>query len=140
MTFDFRIMNRNLSIKNGDIEKVEDTDKLVQDVLKILITPKGVNKMHPWYGTFTEQLIGSGLDEGVTLDLMRTQIANSLESLKNLQNAMLKSNLTVTADELIHAITGISVFPDPTSQFSVNVNVEILSKGLKNIKTSYSIT
>lgn len=139
MTFDLKIKNRNLSISSGSLEKVEGTDKLVQDVLKILLTPKGANKMNPWYGTFSSELIGSGLDEDVTMNLMKSQITDSLDTLKKLQDSMLKSNLTVTADELIHAITGISVFSDPTNMLSVNVIVEILSKGFKNIKTTYSI-
>ena len=139
MTFDLKIKNRNLSISSGSLEKVEGTDKLVQDVLKILLTPKGANKMNPWYGTFSSELIGSGLDEDVTMNLMKSQITDSLDTLKKLQDSMLKSNLTVTADELIHAITGISVFSDSTNMLSVNVIVEILSKGFKNIKTTYSI-
>ena len=41
MSFDIKISQGDLAIgSDGDLARVEDTDKLVQDVLKILMTKK----------------------------------------------------------------------------------------------------
>ena len=40
MSFDFRIINGDLEIgTDGDLGKVEDTEKLIQEILKMAHTP-----------------------------------------------------------------------------------------------------
>ena len=51
MSYDLKLENGDLRISNtGDLILVIDNEKLLQDAIKILITPLGGNKTHPWYG------------------------------------------------------------------------------------------
>ena len=48
MSFDLQIKNGDLQIgSNGDVAQVFDTEKLVQDILKILLTQSGANTFFP---------------------------------------------------------------------------------------------
>jgi len=67
---------------DGDLEKVEGTEKLVQDILKILITRLGSNVFYPWYGSLVAQsLVGQALDFEFVNSYASQQIQNSLEYL-----------------------------------------------------------
>ena len=61
MSFDLKIINGDLVIKNGQLTTVVDSEKLIQDILKICLTEAGSNPMQPWYG--------SSISPGVRLQL-----------------------------------------------------------------------
>ncbi len=49
MSFDLELKNGNLTLSNtGDLGTVNSTDKLIQDVTKLAITPLGSNKLQSW--------------------------------------------------------------------------------------------
>ena len=50
MSFDLKLTDGQLKLKSsGDLDTVFNTDKLVQDVTKIAITPMGANRLHSWF-------------------------------------------------------------------------------------------
>ena len=103
MSFDLKITNGDLVLENGDFKIVQDSEKLIQDILKMALTEAGSNPLYPWYGSFiSRSIIGSSLDVGITFQIAQSQLQNSIENLKNLQVAQLKSGQKVSADEQIN--------------------------------------
>jgi phage baseplate assembly protein W len=138
MSFDFRINNGDIALgPDGDLDKVFDTEKLIQDVLKILSTPLGANKFFPWYGSLlTDSSVGQVADRKFINTMVNQIIRSNLETLQKLQKQQAASGQRVTAAELIAAVQGVSVnrnIVDPTFWRIVAV---VLSKDLKT-NTAY---
>ena len=95
MSFDFRIKDGDLSIgEDGDLNRVENTDKLVQDILKIIITPIGTNQFYPWYGSrLSKSMIGNVFDHEFISSVATNQLQNAIESLQRLNKNRLGTNL-----------------------------------------------
>jgi phage baseplate assembly protein W len=141
MSFDLLIQNGDLQLQNGDLQQVTDTDKLVQDVLKICLTTAGADPMNPWYGSYiSRSLVGSTLDTSITVQLAQSQLQNAIENLKNLQAAQIKSFQQVSPAEQIAAITNISITRSTIDPRVFIVNVKVLSKALTPVQTSFNIT
>src|SRR3990170_4489242 len=87
MSFDFRIINGDMKIgSNGDLDIVEDSEKLIQEILKIAHTPLGSNIFYPWYGSpISQSLIGNALDIEFVTTVASNQLQTSLENLQRLQ-------------------------------------------------------
>ena len=88
MSFDFKIENGDWKLNStGDIQKVENTEKLVQDCLKILVTTVGSIPFHPTYGSLLgKNLIGNIFDTEFVSSNAQNAIKNSLESLQKYHN------------------------------------------------------
>lgn len=141
MSFDLKLMGGDIVLKNGDLQKVEDTEKLIQDILKILISPQGCNSFNPWYGSaLSKDIIASGLDVDMMINIARAQTSSTLDTLKQLQDAQMKSQQTVTANEQISMIKDIFIFRDRVDPMTINIIVNALSKGLKTVSASFQIT
>lgn len=103
---------------------VDDEDLLYQASLKILLTEKGSNPFHPWYGTSITERIGSKALGSVAATLQE-DVKNALEKLQAVQNAQSEYQ-TVSPKERLYAILNIQVLPheqDPTTYF-VDVTVQ----------------
>lgn len=134
MSFDLRINNGDIAIgSDGDISKIEDIEKLVQDILKMLMTPLGSNVFFPWYGsTLTNSQIGQVFDEVFRKTAIEQQIRSNLETLQRMQKQQMADGQKVTPGELLAAIQSVQVnrnVVDPT-YFTVAVNV--LTKGFRS--------
>lgn len=141
MSFDLKIKNGDITIKNGDLEKVTGAEKLVQDVLKIALTNVGSNTLNPWYGSYiSRSLIGSSLDNSIVIMVAQSQIENCLDSLKKLQEIQLTTGQSISADEQISSIIGVTVDRNKYDPRMYNVLISILTKGLKKITTQFSIS
>lgn len=141
MSYDLLVKNGDIVLQNGDFQTVRDTDKLVQDVLKICLTAAGSDPMNPWYGSYiSRSLIGSGLDNSINIQVAQSQLQNAIENLKNLQTAQIKSFQPVTAAEQLSAILGISITRNITNPTVFNVKVRILSKALTPVTVTFNAT
>ena len=103
MSYDLRVINGDLSIgSDGDLVKVTDSDKLVQDILKILTTPLNTNKFLPTYGSpITKTLIGTSVYDFSFIEQMASnQINSSLNLLKQLQQIQMNGGQSVSPLEL----------------------------------------
>lgn len=141
MSWDLKILNGDLSLQNGDLQQVTDTDKLVQDILKICLTTAGADPMNTWYGSYiSRSLVGSTLDTSITVQLAQSQLQNAIENLKNLQAAQIKSFQKVSPAEQIAAITNISIQRSTIDPRVFIVTVKVLSKALTNVSTSFNVT
>ena len=94
MSFDLKIQRGDLVLdSSGQLNIVERNDKLVQDIIKVLLTDLGENKFHPYYGSSTGKLdIGSVLDQ----DFFKTKIEDGVIQAINNLIALQKNQSTVT--------------------------------------------
>jgi hypothetical protein len=141
MSFDFKIVNGNLSISNtGQVEIVEKEAKLVQDLLKIILSQKGFNKRHPWYGTnIINGGVGNSFDFQFTSSFLQSQVKSAIEILISLQKQQEKSQY-VSPEESIAAIKNVSVkerFNDPRY---LDIYISVINKLFRNTETSVSIS
>ncbi len=141
MSFDLKLKNRDLSIKNGKLELVTDTDKLIQDILKICLTPVGGNPLQAWYGSFLSKTIpGSAESTSILVQVAKSQLDSAFENLKKLQTMQVKSFQKVSADEQIGYITNISILRNQINPSLFNINISVRSKGLTITNTSFNIS
>lgn len=141
MSFDLKIIDGDLKIINGELQQVIDSEKLIQDILKICLTSAGSNPLFPWYGSFlSKSIIGSPADNGITVQIAKSQLNTALENLKNLQGLQIKSSQRVSADEQLAGILNISVTRNATDLRMYNVVINVLTKGFKPITTAFKIS
>jgi phage baseplate assembly protein W len=141
MSFDLRINNGDLAIgTNGDLSQVQDTEKLVQDILKMLMTPLGGNVFFPWYGSqLTDSAIGQVLDHTMTVSIVQQTIRSNLETLQKLQRQQTASGQPLSPNELLAVIESISVARNVVDPTYYQVVVKVLTKGFKSATASLDV-
>lgn len=139
MSFDLKLFGGDLVIQNGDFAVVEDQDKLVQDILKLVSTQLGSNPFFPGYGSpISQALIGTS-ELSFSQDVATQQLRASLERLRELQQQQMKNNQIVTPQEQIAAIQDISVTQaedDPRYYF---VNFTVINKAFQAVPVSFAV-
>lgn len=141
MSFDLKIKNGDLVINNGILQTVVDSEKLIQDILKMCLTTAGTNPLHPWYGSFISRtLIGNPQNTAVLVQIGKSQLNTALENLRNLQDQQVKSFQRVSADEQIAAILDISIIRSQIDPRLFDVRVKALTKGVKPITTAFRVS
>lgn len=141
MSFDLKIINGDLAINQGSLQTVVDSEKLIQDILKICLTDVGGNPLHPSYGSFlSRSVIGNPLQTQVIVQIAKSQLNTCLTNLQYLQQLQVKSLQQVSADEQLAAITGISVVRSAFDPRLFNVKIACVTKGFKPVTTNFSIS
>lgn len=141
MSFDLKIVNGDLVINQGALQTVTDSEKLIQDILKICLTDVGGNPLHPSYGSFlARSVVGSAAQTNVIVSIASSQINTCLTNLQHLQQLQLKSFQKVSADEQLAAITGISVLRSAFDPRLFNVKISCLTKGFQPVTTAFTIS
>jgi hypothetical protein len=141
MSFDLKIKNGDLVINNGQLQTVIDSEKLIQDILKMCLTAAGTNPLHPWYGSFISRtIIGSALNSDILVQIAQSQLTTSLDNLKNLQSQQVKSFQRVSADEQISAILDISIIRSKVDSRMFDIKIKALTKGIKPITTAFTVS
>lgn len=142
MSFDLKILQGDLQIgSNRDLAKVENTEKLVQDILKIVLTPLGGNPFFPWYGSPIDQsLIGTAFDEVFINQVARSQLRTSLETLQNMQKEQLRMQpQLITPQEQIAAVQDITVHRNTVDPRFFSIFIGVLSKAFRRVETSVDV-
>lgn len=141
MSFDLKIKNGDLALDRGDLQIVVDSEKLIQDILKIALTTAGANPLQPWYGSFiSRSLIGSPLGTSIIIQVAQSQLQNSIENLMTLQKTQVKSFQNVSPDEQINSILDISIVRNSSDPRLFDVRIKVLSKGFKPITTAFTVS
>lgn len=141
MSFDLKIVNGDLSIKSGDLQTVVDSEKLIQDILKLCLTTAGTNPLHPWYGSFISRtIVGNPMDNAMLVQIAKSQLNSALENLKNLQDFQTKTFQRMSADEQIGAILDIWVERNRIDPRLFNIKINVLNKGLKPVTTAFRVS
>ena len=140
MSFDLKISGGDLVISGGDLQTVVDTEKLLQDILKICLTDVGSNPLHPGYGSFlSRSVVGNSAQTSVIAQIATSQINSCLTGLQRLRQLQLKTFQHVSADEQLAAITGISVLRGTSDPRLFTIRIAVLTKGFKPITTSFNV-
>jgi phage baseplate assembly protein W len=135
MSFDLKLSGGDLIISNnGDFSKVENSEKLVQDALKILATPLGSNPFFPGYGSpLTSSSIGAAQSPSFASDVLTQNIRASMELMMQLQKDQLRVNQTVTAEEQLAAIGNIFVQQDAVDPRMYIAKLTLISKAFMRV-------
>jgi len=142
MSFDLRIVGRDLAIgSNGDVSTVENSDKLIQDILKMVSTPLGGNPFYPWYGCpISRTLIGYAYEDTFVQSIASQQLQTSLETLQRLQKEQLKKDQIVTPQEQISAIQNVYIERNAIDPRFYSISVTVLTKAFKQVPVTFSIS
>lgn len=141
MSFDLKLTNGDLVIRNSSLQTVTDSEKLAQDVLKLCLTTAGSNPLVPWYGSFISRtIVGSPMYTSVLVQISKSQLNTALENLKALQEYQVKSFQRVSADEQISSILDISIIRNQLDPRLFDVQLKIMSKGYKPITPSFTVS
>lgn len=141
MSYDIKLNRGDIAIQNGDLQTSVDSEKLIQDILKICLTTAGSNPLHSWYGSLlTRTIVGSSLDTNMLIQMAKSQLNSALENLKNLQNFQTKSFQQITADEQLGAVLDIIVYRNANDSRLFDVKIKALTKGFKPISTSFTVS
>lgn len=141
MSFDLKIKNKDLVVANGSLQTIIDSEKLIQDILKICLTTAGSNIYHPWYGSFLSRtIIGNPLHTSILVQVAKSQLNTALDNLRNLQNAQIQSFQKISADEQISAIADISIIRNQIDPRLFDIQIKVITKGLKPITTAFRVS
>ena len=141
MSYDIKIIGGDLALQNDDLKKVSDSEKLIQDILKICLTTAGTNKFNPWYGSFlSKTIIGSPMDTPMIVQISKSQLNSSLENLKLLQEEQIRTFQYVTQDEQIAGILNISIVRNENDPRLFDISIQAITKGMKPITTAFRVS
>jgi len=141
MSFDLKIREGDLHIgSDGSFEIVENSDKLIQEILKIAHTPLGSNIFYPWYGSpISKSLIGNALDIQFVSSIASSQLQASLENLQKLQQQQAREQ-KVSAAEQLAAIQQISIVRNYVDPRYFSVTIDVITRALTPISTSFNVS
>jgi phage baseplate assembly protein W len=140
MSYDLKLTNGDLVLSsNKDLDLVKDNDKLFQDMIKILISPLGSNKIHTWYGCDIGSIVvGNVFNSDIVTDSAISQVRSSLENLQMLQKTQAR-NQNVSNYEKIVAIQNIFVGAATSDPRLIEVKASVITGGLKDVKVRFFI-
>lgn len=140
MSFDLKIISGDLVINQGLLQTVVDSEKLIQDILKICLTTAGTDPQAPWYGSYISRtLIGNPNQTSMLVQIAKSQLNTALTNLQQLQTTQVKSFQRVSADEQLAAITDISVIQNTINPTFFQITISGLTKGFKPITTAFMV-
>lgn len=141
MSFDLKLKNGDLIITNGKLQTVIDSEKLIQDILKLCLTTAGTNPLHPWYGSFISRtIVGNPLNSEVLVQISKAQLNTALTNLQNLQTQQVKSFQRVSADEQLGVISDISIVRNAVDPRLFDIVIKAKTKGIKPISTAFRVS
>lgn len=141
MSFDLKIKNGDFVITQSEIQTVVDSEKLIQDILKVCLTTTGSNPIHPWYGSMLSRtIIGNPEQSTMLIQIAKSQLNSALENIKTLQEMQIKSFQRVSADEQIGAILDISIVRNQIDPRLFDIKIKALTKGSKPITTVFRVS
>lgn len=141
MSFDLKILNRDLVLgSDGDLVQVVDSEKLVQDILKIALTQLGANPFFPWYGSpLSNSSIGSVLNYEMMASISGDQLRQALQRIQTMQSEQVQQGQTLSAAEQLAAIKSVTIRRNVSDPRVYKVSIEAYSKALTTLSTSFDI-
>lgn len=132
MSYDLKLTSGDISFGvDGNPALVRDTDKLAQDISKILLTPKGLDAGNNLYGTTLRGILGKPMDFSVIQGLAAKTVSQALSFLQSLQTIQ-SSEQTLTYEEMIGSIDAIAVVQTDDNSVEVQAAVKSVA-GLRQV-------
>ena len=140
MSFDLKIVSNDLAINSdGTLQTVINNDKLIQDIIKAILTPIGSNKFFKWYGcAVNSRVIGQNLDATLTQIEIQRSIQDTLTNLISLQKAQARTQY-VSAGESIAAVQEILVLRNTEDPRQFEIYVSVLTRKLTIAETTFTL-
>jgi phage baseplate assembly protein W len=124
--------------ETGQNVLIENEDLLYQACLKLLLTDRGSNAYHPWYGTTIRDRIGSKA-LGTVAALISEDVRQSLAKLQALQQSQAKYQ-QVTFRERIYSVLSVRVSPHSQDQTTFLIDVVVQNASSEPIELSIVFT
>jgi hypothetical protein len=140
MSFDLKLEGGDLKLaRDKDFEKVENNNKLLQDLLKIIITPLKANKAFPWYGSGVNgAIIGENFDLDFATSAAASQVRNSVENLQKMQLSQAQTQVLSPAESIV-AIKDVYINTNSSDLRVVEIKVSVLTAALTVVEASFSV-
>lgn len=125
--------------QTGSAILIQNEDLLYQAALKILLTDKGSNPFHPWYGTSIRERIGRKALSSVS-SVLSEDVRQALNRMQVLQAEQAKYQ-QVTFKERMYAILGVQVRRHQQDQttFLIDVTVQNASTTPITLNIVYTV-
>lgn len=104
----------------GDVLRAEGTQKLVQTVVKALVTPLGESAEDIQYGSALDNLIGSTIDKTVQVSIQKA-VMDTLSYIMQLQ-----SGEDLTDEERLTGLASLSIVEDEEIPTKINLKVVVI--------------
>jgi len=79
--YDIEIFNGDINFASGSLAIVKDEAKLVQELVKILVTPLRAASLRPNYGTYLGNVLGHAMPEFIFLTKIEDSVKEAVEFL-----------------------------------------------------------
>jgi len=122
----------------GQSLMIENENLLYQAALKVLLTDKGSNPYHPWYGTSLRSRIGSKTVSGIA-SLISEDVRKALEKYQKLQESQAKYQ-TVTFKERLLVIQSVDVKQHEQDQTTYLIDVTVRNASSQPVSLSIVFT
>ena len=140
MSFDLKLSGGDFELSGGAPVTVQNKDKLIQDVLKMLFTTTGENPLHPWYGT---PLLARAVGQSSNSEVVETEIIDAISygigNLKTLQQLQQRDNQFVTPQEIISKIKRIDARLNEMDKRKLVVTIELIARSNELIEESFIV-
>jgi phage baseplate assembly protein W len=140
MSFDLKIVGNDLAMnRDGSVQTVLGNEKLKQDILKAILTARGSNRFHQWYGSVvSERTIGQVLEGGQLEAEVSSAIQETLSTIMALQTAQARVQY-VSPGETLAAIKDIYVARDSVDPRQWSITVEVLTRQLTTVEETFCL-
>lgn len=141
MSFDIKAISGDIELgRNGDVVRVADSDKLAQDVIKLLNTTLESDPLNPGYGSIlTSAMIGSGSTDPQSLAAQAEVIIGDALDQLIAQQQFQRTFQAMTDAETIIDFDSPIVEIDPEEPRQFNVRVDAISRDLTPLMLAFVI-
>lgn len=119
---------------NGEPSLIGDENLLYQTVMKALLTMRGSNPYHPWYGTRIASMIGSKGSQAAS-GIVKSEIDQRMKELISIQGTQAKYQ-AMSMRERISEITRLDVLPHKDDPTTLLVKMSVRNQARKSVAIS----
>lgn len=122
---DLEIINGDINFANGQPVVISDEQKLVQSLVKILVTPLRATSVRPGYGTYLTNILGhANIPDHIYLTKIRDAIEDAINNLMR-QQAEASKRQYVSGGERIRNLLYVDVVRDPVDQRQLDIYIGV---------------
>ena len=142
MSFDLKLSGGDLEITStGGLKRIFNEDKLLQDIIKIVLTPQGSSQLYPWYGSpLSDRVIGKVLDPKLLDFEMTNALLFSLNTLKDLQRAQEIDGQYLSPTEVLSQIRNIQVIPNIYDGRAYSIVISVATRRGNIVEETFTVT
>jgi len=124
---------------DGNMKMVGGYDLLYQRVAKILLTERGSNPYHLFYGSTADRLIGQKVSAGV-ISSLKESVRDALDTHISIETQQAKVQEMSSEERLLRVRSvDVSMVGDDETSYLVRVSVESFSSKVVNINVVFAV-